>query len=191
MSFLTSLLESHGAQAGEGLANHLGVPKEKAVGLLAQLGPMILGAVKSQAADDDEKVDALLDEHGDEGAVDDAAGFFGGDGGGELAGKAESLLGSDMAKKAIAVICDKLGVSSEQAELILPKVISFVLGALNKQKKEAGGGSAGMDMVKGFLDKDGDGSVMDDLGGLLGGGGDDEDGGGLGGLVGGFLGGNK
>ncbi|MEM7013472.1 MAG: DUF937 domain-containing protein [Verrucomicrobiota bacterium] len=190
MSFLTTLLESHGAQAGEGLANHLGVPQDKATGLLTQLGPMILGAVKNQAGDDDEKVESLLNEHGDEAAVDDAAAHFAKpDDDGGLAAKAESLLGSDMGKKAIDVICDKLGVSESVAQTVLPKIISFVLGALNKKKGEAGGGSDGMSMVKGFLDQDGDGSIMDDLGDMLGGGkGDDDDGGGLGGLVGGLLG---
>lgn len=187
MSFLTTLLESHGAQAGEGLANHLGVPKEKATGLLAHLGPMILGAVKNQAGDDDEKVDALLKDHGDEAAVENAASHFEKDDDANgLMSKAEDLLGSDMAKKAIDAICEKLGVSEDIAQKVLPKIISFVLGALNKQKGDAGGGG-GMSMVKGILDQDGDGDIMDDLGGMLGGGGDDGDEG-IGGLVGGLFG---
>lgn len=63
------------------------------------------------------------------------------------------------------------------------------IGALNKEKGAAGAG--GMDLVKGFLDKDGDGSVIDDLGGMLGGGGGGGEEGGLGGMLSGFLGGKK
>ena len=186
MSFLTSLIESHGEQAGEGLANHLGVPKDKATGLLAELAPMILGAVRNQAGDDDDKVDSLLNEHGDNAAVENVGAHFEKtDEDNGLMAKAEGLLGSDMAKKAINAICSKLGVSEEVAQAVLPKVISFILGALNKQKSDASDGG-GMSMVKGILDQDGDGSIMDDLGGMLGG--DDDNDGGIGGLVGGLLG---
>ncbi|MFT5467861.1 MAG: hypothetical protein ACI8UO_002968 [Verrucomicrobiales bacterium] len=166
MSFLTSLLES---SAASGLAEKIGVSPDKIASLIPSVAPMILGAVQKNAGDDDEKVEQLLEKHGAEDGSADPA----------------DLLGADGAGKATDVISSKLGVSAEAAKGFLPKIISFVMGLLNKKKGEAGGG---MDAIRGFLDKDGDGSMLNDLGGMLGGG---EGGGGLGKLAGGLFGGGK
>ena len=186
MSLLTQLLESHGGAFSEALAGKLGVSKEQAAGVLPQIAPLILGATRRRADEGDEDVEALLEKHGDEQAVEDAPAFFQGDAKGA---DAEGLLGPELMDRAADLISAKLGVSKEIARSALPMIVSFVLGALNRKKKDAGDGAAGLDMVRGFLDQDGDGSVMDDIGDLLGGGGKGS--GGLGGLMGGFMGGKK
>ncbi len=95
----------------------------------------------------------------------------------------------EVAEKTVA---EKSGISTESAMKIFQVAAPIVMGMLGKKKKEenlSGGGLASMlgsmasshehdedeggsgigGMISGLLDRDGDGSVMDDIGGMIGG----------------------
>lgn len=175
-SFLEQLIASQGSKVSRQITEHFGVSPEKTDGLLSEIGPMVLGGLKSQAQS---------------GGTDLLGGFLGQgeSGGGSLLGPLDGLLGGgedsvpeegqslaashaptsavegilgSFAPQIIEAISDRLGVSKSKAKEILP----LIVGAVTKFLSEEGGGLSGL---MSMLDKDGDGSVMDDVADMLGG----------------------
>ncbi|MCB1244567.1 MAG: DUF937 domain-containing protein [Verrucomicrobiales bacterium] len=175
-SFLEQLIASQGSKVSRQITEQFGVSPEKTDGLLSEIGPMVLGGLKSQAQS---------------GGTDLLGGFLGQgeSGGGSLLGPLDGLLGGgedsvpeegqslaashaptsavegilgSFAPQIIEAISDRLGVSKSKAKEILP----LIVGAVTKFLSEEGGGLSGL---MSMLDKDGDGSVMDDVADMLGG----------------------
>ena len=89
-------------------------------------------------------------------------------------------LGDDV----ISQLGDAIGGSKEQTSAGIGAALPTLLGALSRGSQSEGGQNA----ILGFLDKDGDGDIMDDLQGYIGGGNDTHGGSGI---VEQFLGGKK
>lgn len=179
MEFIKQFEQEHGAEVSDQLAAQLGIPQERAAGLLPMLAPMILGGLQKQAQDQggEERVEHIITKYGDE----DALGNIG-----ELfskrvnEGNADPGLGGllgDAGYQAANGLSQKLGISQSKAAAILPMLAPLVLGWLSKQRKqggdagspaaEGGGSGGGMGMIMGMLDEDGDGSILDDVAGKL------------------------
>jgi len=198
--FIDQLIAEHGDEIGVQLSQQLGLPKDTAAGLLPQLAPMILGGLQRQAVEHGpERVDHILDKHADEGILGNLGDF--------LKTKAEEpddavdpnlggLLGNSGAQ-ASDLLSNQLGLSKGAAAKIIPMIAPIILGALMKQRNTAGGAGSGTSAIIGFLDQDGDGSILDDVAGMLlkgnlGGGTQSTGGGGLlSKVLGGILGGRR
>lgn len=156
---------------------------------------MLLGAMAKNTAQP-EGADALanaLDNDHDGGILDDVMGFLGGghqntraaNGSGIL----KHVLGGNQSN-AFSAISALSGLGSKESGSLMTMLAPMVMSALGKQKREQGldasglasmlGGVLGgqrkqasssplMGMVTSFLDKDGDGSIVDDALGMLGG----------------------
>ncbi len=174
-SLIEQLVQTHGAEVANQISGQLGIPEEKAAGLLPALAPMILGGLQRQAQERGgaERVDHILDKHADDSILDNLGGFF--------SRKAEEpveradpglggLLGA-AGPQAAELIGDRLGISQEKARQIIPMIAPVILGFLLRQRKQAGGGAEGQNLLMTMLDQDGDGSILDDVAGMLGGGG--------------------
>ncbi|MCB1236248.1 MAG: DUF937 domain-containing protein [Verrucomicrobiae bacterium] len=172
-SLIEQLIQTHGAEVSSQISNQLGIPVEKAAGLLPAVAPMILGGLQRQAQDKGgaDRVDHILDKHGDESILDNLGGFFS-----SMTGKSApdpglgGLLG-DAGHQATDLIGNQLGISKDKAMQIIPMIAPIILGFLMRQRNQAGDSGAGQSLLMGLLDQDGDGSILDDVAGMLGGGG--------------------
>jgi hypothetical protein len=89
------------------------------------------------------------------------------------------LLGDSLDDGTVSQIGDQLGVDQQTAQSAISAAIPMIVAGLARNASRPGGADA----LQGALERDHDGSLLDDLGGFLGGGG-----GALGGLGGAILG---
>ncbi|MBL9153697.1 MAG: DUF937 domain-containing protein [Verrucomicrobiales bacterium] len=179
-SIVEQLIQTHGAQVAEQISSRLGIPAEKAAGVLPAVAPLILGGLQRQAREPggEAKVEEIVDSQGDAGILDDVSGFFarqtaavGATGELGLGSLGGLLGGAGAAGPLVETIAEKVGISKEKAGEIIPLLAPLVMGFLVKQKASAGTGGAGGSLLTSLLDRDGDGSILDDVAGMLGGGG--------------------
>ncbi|MEZ5305303.1 MAG: DUF937 domain-containing protein [Verrucomicrobiales bacterium] len=200
MNFLDDLMKNLGPQASNAVASRLGIPEDKVQGAMAQVAPMVLGGLKRQMeSGGPERVDHILNKYGDPGAVEDvdaavarvdAAGDHDPDLGGLLGGNGEV---------ATQQFADKLGLDGGMAKKLIPMLAPIILGAITKKRDQGFGDASGAPEAPGegiggivsMLDRDGDGSVLDDVAGMIFGGSQGGSGGGIGDILGGFLGGRR
>ncbi len=182
---IDQLLQTHGTDVAAQLSARLGIPREKAAGLLPAVAPMILGGLQRQAKEHGgaERVDHILDKHADDRVLDNLDGYFSGSDVPPAAAPAPDpglggLLGG-AGEQASRLMGSQLGLSPDKANQIIPMLAPVVMGFLQRQRRQAGGGAQGQSLIMGMLDRDGDGSILDDVAGMLGGGA------GLGALLGG------
>jgi hypothetical protein len=172
-SLIEQLVQSHGPQIAEQISSRLGIPADKAAGVLPAVAPLILGGLQRQAKEPggEERVNEMVEQQADAGLLDNLSGFFSqqpdapaGDAG--LGG----LLGG-AGTQATQLLGEKLGISSDKASQIIPMLAPIVMSFLLKQKMQgAGSGAAGGSLLTSLLDRDGDGQILDDVAGMLGGG---------------------
>ena len=187
MSLLDMLQQRLGGDAVDQISNKLGTDPATTQTAIAAALPMIVGAL-ARNAQDPGKAGALANALGrhDGSVLDDVAGYLGrGD-----TGDGDGILGHVLGGKKETVqtgLGQAAGLDPAKAGTLLAMLAPLVMGALGKAQREKGldtGGLAGMlgseqqraadaapgvmGMLSSFLDRDHDGSVMDDIGGMLG-----------------------
>ena len=187
MSLLDMLQQRLGGDAVNQISNKLGTDPASTRTAIAAALPMLVGAL-ARNAQDPGKAGALANALGrhDGSVLDDVAGYLGrgdtGDGNGILGhvlGGQKETVQTGLGRAA--------GLDPAKAGTLLAMLAPLIMGALGKAQREKGldtGGLAGMlgseqqraadaapgvmGMLSSFLDRDHDGSVMDDIGGMLG-----------------------
>lgn len=169
MNILHELQQSHGPAIQQQLMQQLGLNAQQAAGALEKAGPLILGALKRQK--DTHGEDHLQGQLQQFGSVDLSAP-------GAATGRAAGLgaLFGGKEQQVSQHLAQHLGISPGIALKLLPLLAPFIIGML--KKKGAGlpggtpgsGGSGGLGGLSSILDRDGDGQILDDIGGLLAGG---------------------
>ena len=177
--------QQQGNQAVEQISQSLGANPTVTNSAIQMALPMILGAL-TKNAQQPEGADELantLDKNHDGGILDNLGGFLGANQ--QTNDSGLGILGHIFGNKQGAVaqqVSQKSGLDIGQVAQLLITLAPIVMGFLGKKKQEqnldAGGlqnmlgeqqqqmqssGNPMMDMVSGYLDKDGDGSSMDDL----------------------------
>jgi len=131
---------------------------------------------------------AALDRDHDGSILDDIAGYVGGTSpinnsrAGNGAGILGHILGGNQ-NNAVESLMKMSGLSQQQSGGLLAKLAPIVLGMLGKQKRSQGLDMSGLSdilnnsattakkktpsLLTSFLDKDGDGSIIDDIGGSI------------------------
>ncbi len=190
MGFLDDLYQEHGSSVQQRVSTELGIPPDKAARALPTVAPIILAGLKREMDKSGPAgVESRIQDLNSNGIPDDE------EVGGLLGGKG---------KEASALMANQLGISGEAASKLIPMLAPIIIGML---KKKGGGGAGGRQAGAGgglggiasILDRNGDGSVLDDLAGLVakGGVGDLLKGGGaaksgcLGSILGALMGGKK
>ncbi|PID59462.1 MAG: hypothetical protein CR986_06205 [Ignavibacteriae bacterium] len=189
-NILEDFMGSIGGEAVSKLSSQLGIDKSTAGAIIPQVLPMVLGGLKKQKDSNggEERVEHILNKYGSSNVLDNVGDLF--------SAKAKDpnpdpslggLLGN-AGEQASNLIGKQFNLDSNTATKIIPMVAPLVLGFLTKKKNEG----AGLSGIASLLDQDGDGNILDDVGGfLLNSLGDSSSGGALGGLLGGILGGKK
>jgi hypothetical protein len=163
--------------------------------MLPQIAPLILGGLKKQKDEQGgaDRVDHILNKYGSASVLDNLGDLF--------SSKAQDqnpdpnlggLLGNS-GGEAANLLSKQFNIDGNTAMKLIPMLAPVVLGFLSKQRDQGGMGSSG---ISSLLDQDGDGSILDDVGGFLmqglSGSSQKSSGGGLlGGLLGGLFGGSK
>ena len=187
MSLLDMLQQRLGGDAVNQISSKLGTDPATTQTAIAAALPMLVGAL-ARNAQDPGKAGALANALGrhDGSVLDDVAGYLGrGD-----TGDGDGILGHVLGGRKETVqtgLGQAAGLDPAKAGTLLAMLAPLVMGALGKAQREKGldtGGLAGMlgneqqraadaapgvmGMLSSFLDRDHDGSVMDDIGGMLG-----------------------
>ncbi len=165
MNLMNALLPEQSVEVERQLTSQLGLSPEQAASVLPALGPLILGILKQDLAHHGpEHVEARVQQFGATDFSDLGAMLRQGvDGGG--AGS-EDLFGGK-SQQVTQQFANQLGISAATAAKIIPMVAPLILGMLMKKGKAQGAGGRGWISI---LDRDGDGSILDDIGGMVAGG---------------------
>jgi hypothetical protein len=188
MSILDMLQQRLGGDAVNQISRQLGTDPASTQTAIAAALPMLVGAL-ARNAQDPGKAGALANALGrhDGSVLDDVAGYLGR--GGDT-GDGDGILGHVLSGRKETVqtgLGRAAGLDPVKAGMLLSMLAPLVMGALGKAQREKGldtGGLAGMlggeqqratdaapgvmGMLTSLLDRDRDGSVMDDIGGMLG-----------------------
>jgi hypothetical protein len=188
MSLLDMLQQRLGGDAVNQISKQLGTDPATTQTAIAAALPMLVGAL-ARNAQDPGKAGALANALGrhDGSVLDDVAGYLGR--GGDT-GDGDGILGHVLGGRKETVqtgLGQAAGLDPAKAATLLAMLAPLVMGALGKAQREKGldtGGLAGMlgseqqratdaapgvmGMLTSLLDRDRDGSVMDDIGAMLG-----------------------
>ncbi|MBN2552978.1 MAG: DUF937 domain-containing protein [Spirochaetales bacterium] len=183
-NFQTDFMKSMGPQVSRQLAGTLGINKQTANQIIPNVLPLILGGLKRQmeTRGGADRANHILNKYGDPSVLDNLSGLFADKVQQDADPRLGGLLG-DAGVNAADTMANKLNLDQGTIMKAIVMLAPVVLGTLSRKRDQGGLGSSG---VAALIDRDGDGSVLDDVAGfLLQGGGQSMSGGG--GLLGGFL----
>jgi hypothetical protein len=193
MSMLDMLQQRLGGDAVQQISQRLGTDPGTTQTAIAAALPMLVGALAHNAKDPSKAgalANALQKDH-DGSILDNVTGYLGGQQNAGASTDGAGILGHVLGGRQETVqkgLGQVTGIDSGKAGMLLSMLAPLVMGALGKSARERGldpGGLAGMlggeqqaaakaapsgvmGMLGKFLDKDGDGSIMDDIGGMIG-----------------------
>lgn len=190
MSLLDTLTQQLGGQNLSALAGQLGMDENQTSSAVSAALPMLIQAMNRNSSSDEgaASLSNALEKDHDGGILSDLGGFFSSPENGAGAGILKHLLGENRGQVEQG-ISQMSGIDSQKAGGLLENLAPVLMGFLGQQKREQGldisgiasmiggftgqaqqgGGnsSAAMSLLNGILDKDGDGSIIDDIGGGL------------------------
>lgn len=183
--FTAEFMKQFGPDVTRNLSANLGLNPKAARQVVPEIIPMILGGLKRQMQTQGgaPRLDHILNKYGSP----DVLGRIGE----EMSARASQpnpdprlggLLG-ESGVQATQVIGQKFGIDPKKLMSLIPMLAPLILGALSQKKTQTG---TGLDGLAGMIDRDGDGDILDDIGGFLSQGLGSGSGGG--GLLGGILG---
>ena len=183
--FTAEFMKQFGPDVTRNLSANLGLKPRAARQVVPEIIPMILGGLKRQMQTQGgaPRLDHILNKYGSP----DVLGRIGE----EMSARAGQpnpdprlggLLG-ESGVQATQVIGQKFGIDPKKLMNLIPMLAPLILGALSQKKSQTG---TGLDGLAGMIDRDGDGDILDDIGGFLSQGLGSGSGGG--GLLGGILG---
>lgn len=195
MNLLDIIKDKLGEEKVEAMSRSLGEDKQGTMKALGNAVPLIVSAMARNTRTEEGRnsLAGALDRDHDGSVLDNLGGLISNPDQGEGQGILGHVLGGrrEASEKAVS---ERSGISLESAGKVLAIAAPIVMGLIGKKKRENnmdGGGIAGMlagiatsqetddesggtgsgfgSLVSGLLDRDGDGNVMDDIGGMLGG----------------------
>jgi hypothetical protein len=205
MSLIDLVNQQLGSNGIRQLSQQIGADEQQTAGAVQMALPVLLGGLASNAQSPAgaQALGAALEKDHDPGLLDNLGALLGGGGAGAAGA---GILGHILGGKQPAVeqgLGRATGLNGSQIGKLLMLLAPIIMAALARRKQEAGVDSGGLGgMLAGeretlqkrnpqlgglasMLDRDGDGSIVDDLAKMAGGSGS----GGLGGMLGGLLGG--
>jgi hypothetical protein len=188
MSVLEMIQQRLGGQAVEQISRKIGADSGTTGNAIDAALPLLLAAMARNANDDSQarSLHAAVSQDHDGSILDDVPGYLNQDQTGSGAGILRHVLGGKQptVQEGLGQVT---GLGAGQTGQLLTMLAPLVMGALGRAKQERGldaGGLSGllsgesnslrhsapgvMNTVGRFLDRDGDGSVIDDVGGMLG-----------------------
>jgi len=189
-SIMDEFMSSLGPEVSSQLSANLGIEENAVQHMLPQIAPMILGGLKRQKDNygGEERVDHILNKYGNADVLDNIGDFFSSQVQDQEADPRLGGLLGDSGVQATNMLSEQFNLSGSTAAKIIPMLAPIILGFLTQKRDQGGAGSTG---IASILDRDGDGSILDDVAEMFlqGSSGRSRAGGGLlGGLLGSLLG---
>ena len=177
MNILDSIVGARDGAAVQQLAAQFGLRPEQASAASGALMPALAAGLKRNITTNEARLESALasghhETYIDQPEVLDAP---------ETTADGNAILGhifgsKEVSRKVAAGAAESTGIDAAVLKKMLPLLASLAMGALAKQKKSATRGAGGAaqsgglaGMLEPLLDRDGDGSIVDDVGGMLGG----------------------
>jgi hypothetical protein len=178
MNILDSIVGASNGGAVQQLAKQFGLPPEQAAAAIGALMPAVATGLKRNADTDESKLAGALATGRHEQYLDQPQSLTSA----ETALDGNAILGhifgtKEVSREVAAGAAQKTGIDPAILKKMLPIVAAMAMGALAKQSRSAGAGAQAGAAGKGgigamlgpLLDRDGDGSAIDDVTGMLGG----------------------
>ena len=165
-NFLDDFMYSMGPDVSEQLSETLGIERNTAQQIIPQIAPLILGGLKRQKDDFGgiDRVDHILNKYGDDSVLEDLSGNFAAKAHDDSVDASLGGLLGDSGFQASNMLSKQFNLDGNIAAKIIPMLAPIVLGFLTRQRKQSSVGSTG---IADLLDRDGDGSILDDVAGLF------------------------
>ena len=159
---MEEFLSSLDPEVSSQLSANLGIEENTAQQMLPQIGPMILGGLKRQKDNygGQERVDHILNKYGNADVLDDIGDFFSSQVQNREADPRLGGLLGDSGVQATNMLSKQFNLDGNTAMKIIPMLAPIILGFLTKTRDQGGAGSGG---IASILDRDGDGSILDDV----------------------------
>jgi hypothetical protein len=159
---MDEFIRSLGPEVSDQLSTNLGIERNAVEQILPRVAPMILGGLKRQKDNfgGQERVDHILNKYGSADVLDNIGDFFSAqvqkpDADPRLGG----LLG-DSGLQATNALSKQFNIDGSTAMKIIPMLAPIILGFLTQTRDQSGAGSSG---IASMLDRDGDGSILDEV----------------------------
>ncbi|MEZ4771750.1 MAG: DUF937 domain-containing protein [Bacteroidia bacterium] len=188
MSLIEQLTKQLSGSALESLAGQLGTDPNTTSSAISAALPMIVGALAKNASTQEgaSALDSALSKDHDGSILDNLGGFLSSTDNGAGAGILKHVFGNNqphvqqgvsqlsgldvskvgpLLENLAPIVMGMLGKQKQQQGLDMGGLASILMGARNQAQQS---GSPAMDMLGSLLDRDGDGSFLDDVGGFLG-----------------------
>jgi hypothetical protein len=186
--FAAEFMKSMGPQVSTQLAGTLGIKKQTASQLIPSVLPLIMGGLKRQmdTRGGAERANLILNKYGSPSVLDGIGDLFASKAAEKTADPRLGGLLGEAGVSAASTLAGKFKLDSGTIMKVIVMLAPIVLGYLSRKRDQGGLGAAG---IGALIDRNGDGSILDDVAGFLGSSGGLPGGGGAGGLLGGLLGG--
>ena len=161
-SIMDEFMQSLGPEVSDQLSANLGIESNAVQQMLPQIAPMILGGLKRQKDNygGQERVDHILNKYGSADVLDNIGDFFSSQVQNQNADPRLGGLLGDSGMQATQMLSKQFNIDGSTAMKIIPMLAPIILGFLSKTRDQSGAGSAG---IASILDRDGDGSILDDV----------------------------
>jgi hypothetical protein len=186
--FAAEFMKSMGPQVSTQLAGTLGIKKQTASQLIPSVLPLIMGGLKRQmdTRGGAERANLILNKYGSPSVLDGIGDLFASKAAEKTADPRLGGLLGEAGVSAASTLAGKFKLDSGTIMKVIVMLAPIVLGYLSRKRDQGGLGAGG---IGALIDRNGDGSILDDVAGFLGSSGGLPGGGRAGGLLGGLLGG--
>ncbi len=194
--FAAEFLKSMGPQVSSQLAGALGIKKQTASQLIPSVLPLVMGGLKRQmeTRGGAERANLILNKYGSPDVLGSIGDLFAAKAAEPTADPRLGGLLGEAGVSAAGALAGRFKLDKGTIMKVIVMLAPIILGYLSRKRDQGGLGAGG---IGALIDRNGDGSILDDVagflggaagGGLLGGGGAGAAGGLLGGLLGGLKG---
>lgn len=164
--FIKEFTRAYGSKVAKNIAGTLSLDKKTVRRIIPEVVPLILGGLKKQKDEHGgvERVNHILDKYGNPDTLRDLAGLFREKAQEENPDPALGGLLGDAGHSAAQSIAKKFNIDIGTAMKLIPMLAPVVLAALTKKRNKRSVGTTGLSAL---LDRDGDGSILDDVAGFF------------------------
>lgn len=165
-NLIDEFMDSLGGEVSKQISSNLGLDKNTVSNLIPQVAPLILGGLKRQMTDKGgaPRVDHILNKYGNASVLDNLSDLFSERAKDENPDPNLGGLLENAGNEAVSQLSNNFNLDTGTLAKFIPMLAPVILGFLTKKRDQDGLGSSGLSAL---LDQDGDGSILDDVGGFL------------------------
>lgn len=168
--FVEELMRNLGAPVSDVVSQRTGLSGEQVQAAMKNMAPVVLAGLKrrQETMDETEFDDLVTKLGGNELALDNVVPSVEHTMASESVDlRAGGVLNAAEGEQLAQALSKNLGMSGDMAKKLIPMLAPLIIGMLMKKGKADGQTSNQSGGVKAILDRDGDGSILDDLAGMV------------------------